>query len=105
LPRIELRQPDRAIARDTVGALQAGAILGYQALVGGLVARIRRELADASGIEPAGVRTILTGGLSRASWVAGIEGIAMIDPDLTLKGLSILHAEVTGGEPIEAGLG
>jgi type III pantothenate kinase len=105
LPRIELRQPDRAIARDTVGALQAGAILGYQALVSGLLARIRRELADASGIEPAGVRTILTGGLSRVSWVAGIEGIGMIDPDLTLKGLSILHAEVTGGEPIEAGLG
>jgi type III pantothenate kinase len=105
LPRIELRQPDRAIARDTVGALQAGAILGYQVLVSGLLARIRRELADASGIESAGVRTILTGGLSRGTWVAGIEGIGMIDPDLTLKGLSILYAEVTGGEPIEAGLG
>ncbi len=105
LPRIELRQPDRAIARDTVGALQSGAILGYQALVSGLLARVRRELADTSGIESAGVKTILTGGLSRAPWAAGIEGIGMVDPDLTLKGLSILHAEVTGGEPIEAGLG
>ena len=105
LPRIELRQPDRAIARDTVGALQAGAILGYQSLVTGLLTRVRRELADASGVEPAAVKTILTGGLSRASWVAGIEGIGMIDPDLTLKGLAILHAEVTGGEAIKAGLG
>ncbi len=104
LPRIELRQPDRAIARDTIGALQAGTILGYEALVSGLLARVRRELADAAGIEPAAVITILTGGLARAPWVAGIGGVSAIDPDLTLKGLAILHAEVTGGEPIEAGL-
>ncbi|HZL33026.1 MAG TPA: type III pantothenate kinase [Verrucomicrobiae bacterium] len=105
LPRIDLRQPDRAIARDTIGAIQAGSILGYQALVGGLLARVRRELADAAAVEPEMILAILTGGLSRASWAAGIEGISTIDPDLTLKGLAILHAEVTGGEPIEAGLG
>ncbi len=105
LPRIELRTPDRAIARDTVGAIQAGSILGYQALVGSLLARIRRELADLAGVEPRSIQAILTGGLSRAPWAAGIEGIGAIDPDLTLKGLAILHAEVTGGEPIEAGLG
>jgi hypothetical protein len=28
----------------------------------------------------------------------------VIDPDLTLKGLAILHAEVSGGEPLELGL-
>jgi type III pantothenate kinase len=105
LPRIELRQPDRAIARDTIGALQAGTILGYQALVSGLLARVRRELADAAAVQPEAILAILTGGLSRAPWAAGIEGISTIDPDLTLKGLAILHAEVTGGEPIEAGLG
>jgi type III pantothenate kinase len=105
LPRIELRQPDRAIARDTVGALQAGTILGYQALVSGLLARVRRELADTAGVEPEAIATILTGGLARTAWVSGIEGIGRIDPDLTLKGLAILHAEVTGGEALEAGLG
>jgi type III pantothenate kinase len=105
LPRVELRQPDRAIARDTVGALQAGAILGYQALVSGLLERVRRELADSAGVEPGAVITILTGGLARASWANGIEGIGAVDADLTLKGLAILHAEVTGGEAIEAGLG
>ena len=104
LPRIELRQPDRAIARDTIGALQAGTILGYEALVSGLLARVRSELADAAGVEPGAVITILTGGLARVPWVAGISGVSAIDPDLTLKGLAILHAEVTGGEPIEAGL-
>ena len=53
LPRIELRDPDRAIGRDTVSAMQAGTVIGYQALTAGLLARVRRELADASGIEPA----------------------------------------------------
>jgi type III pantothenate kinase len=104
LPRIELRTPDRAIGRDTVSAMQSGTIFGYQALVAGLLARIRRELADAAGVAPADVRAILTGGLSAAPWAAALEGIDAIDPDLTLKGLAILHAEVAGGQPLELGL-
>jgi type III pantothenate kinase len=104
LPRIELRTPDRAIGRDTVSAMQSGAIFGYQALVAGLLGRIRRELSDASGVAPSDVRTILTGGLSAAPWAGALEGIDAIDPDLTLKGLAILHAEVAGGQPLELGL-
>ena len=104
LPRIELRTPDRAIGRDTIGAMQSGTIFGYQALVEGLLARIRRELADAAGTAPNEVTAILTGGLSAAPWARALEGIDAIDPDLTLKGLAILHAEVRGGEPLELGL-
>lgn len=105
LPRIELRAPDRVIGRDTVSAMQAGTIFGYQALATGLLARVRRELAADSGVAIEDVRTILTGGLSAAPWAAAIEGVDVIDPDLTLKGLGILHAEVSGGEPLELGLG
>jgi type III pantothenate kinase len=104
LPRIELRTPDRAIGRDTVSAMQSGTIFGYQALVTGLLARIRRELADAAGVSPSEVRAILTGGLSAAPWAGALEGIDAVDPDLTLKGLAILHAEVAGGQPLELGL-
>ena len=104
LPRIDLRVPDRAIGRDTVTAMQAGTILGYHALVTGLLARIRRELAEANGVTSADVRAILTGGLSAAPWAAALADIDAIDPDLTLKGLAILHAEVGGGEPLELGL-
>jgi type III pantothenate kinase len=104
LPRIELRAPDRAIGRDTVSAMQSGAILGYQALVSGLLGRVRAELADANDVAAASVRAILTGGLAAAPWARGIEGIDAIDPDLTLKGLAILHAEVGGGEPLRLGL-
>lgn len=100
LPRIELRTPDRAIGRDTVSAMQAGTVLGYQALAGGLLARVRSELAQAAGIAPGEVRAILTGGLSLAPWVRALEGIDAVDPDITLKGLAILHAEVAGGRPL-----
>jgi type III pantothenate kinase len=104
LPRIELRAPDRAIGRDTVSAMQSGAVLGHAGLVAGLLGRIRRELADADGVAPASVRAILTGGLSAAPWASVLDDIDAIDPDLTLKGLAILHAEVGGGEPLELGL-
>ena len=104
LPRIELRAPDRAIGRDTVSAMQSGTIFGYQSLVTGLLTRVRRELADASGVATNDVKAILTGGLSAAPWARDLEGIDAIDPDLTLKGLAIIHAEVAGGERLELGL-
>ncbi len=105
LPRIELRAPERAIGRDTVSAIQAGAVLGYEALASGLLARIRRELGEQIGLPEAAIRTILTGGLSAEPWATAIKGVDVIDPDLTLKGLAILHAEVGGGEPLALGLG
>jgi type III pantothenate kinase len=101
LPRIELRTPDRAIGRDTVSAMQSGTIFGYQALVSGLLTRVRAELAEQAGVPPASIHTILTGGLSAAPWARAVEGVSVIDPDLTLKGLAILHAEVAGGEPLD----
>ncbi len=104
LPRIELRAPSRAIGRDTVSAMQSGTVFGYQALVVGLLGRVRRELADLADVEPRDVKAILTGGLSAAPWATDLEGIDAIDPDLTLKGLAILHAEVSGGERLELGL-
>jgi type III pantothenate kinase len=100
LPRIELRTPDRAIGRDTVAAMQSGTVFGYQALVAGLLARIRRELADQAGTPLDEVRGILTGGLAIEPWARDVDGVAAIDPDLTLKGLAILYHEVAGGEPL-----
>ena len=99
LPRIELRTPDRAIGRDTVAAMRSGTIFGYQALVPGMLGRIRRRAGRDERGRPGDVRAILTGGLAAAPWARSIPGIDVIDPDLTLKGLAILHAEVSGGEP------
>jgi type III pantothenate kinase len=101
LPRIELRTPDRAIGRDTVSAMQSGTVFGYQAAVTGLLARIRRELADQAGTGLDQVKGILTGGLANEPWARDVEGVETIDPDLTLKGLAILYAEIAGGEPVD----
>ena len=101
LPRIELRTPDRAIGRDTVTSIQSGAILGYQALVTGLLRRIREELADETRTSPQRVMTILTGGLANAPWAKGVDGVDAIDPELTLRGLALLHTEVTAGRPLD----
>ncbi len=104
LPRVELRVPDRAIGRDTVSAIQSGTVLGYQALTNGLLARLRTELAALTDVRPRDVCAILTGGLSAAPWATSIDDVDTIDPDLTLKGLAILHAEVSGGQRLELGL-
>ncbi len=104
LPRVELRSPDRAIGRDTASAIQSGAVLGYQALVTGLLARIRRELADAADVSAGEVHVVLTGGLSQGAWAGALDGVEAIDPELTLKGLAILHAEVAGGQPLQLNL-
>ena len=104
LPRVELRTPDHAIGRDTVTAIQSGSVLGYQSLVAGLLGRITRELADAGNVNPSVVHVVLTGGLSGLPWVTALEGVEAIDPDLTLKGLAILHAEVAGGQPLQLNL-
>jgi pantothenate kinase type III len=87
-----------------VTSIQSGAVFGHQALAAGLLERIRAELADANAVRPEDVKAILTGGLSSAPWARGLEGVDAIDPDLTLKGLAILHAEVGGGEPLALGL-
>jgi len=91
LPRVALVMPPRAIGRDTVSAMQSGAIIGYVGLVRELVRAISDELA-LDGADPP--RVILTGGLSAASWAQSIPGVDIIDPLLTLRGLALLHVEV-----------
>lgn len=93
LPRVELDQPPSIIGRDTVTAIQAGVVGGTQALVAGLVARVRSELAASAEIAPASIGTVMTGGHAAAAWARAIEGIDAIDPLLTLKGLAYLHTE------------
>ena len=100
LPPVELRSPARVIGRDTVTAIQAGTVLGYLALATDVLKRVRHELAYESAVEPTAVRAIATGGLSLGAWIRGVDGIDLVDPDLTLKGLAIVHAEVAGGEPL-----
>ena len=87
LPRVPLEVPERAIGRDTVSAIQSGAVLGYFGLVKELVRRITAEL----GTKPT---VVLTGGLSALPFARDIPGVAAIDPLLTLRGLALLEREI-----------
>jgi type III pantothenate kinase len=89
LPQVELREPDSAIGKSTVGAILAGAAIGYRGMVRGILEALRRELG-----KPAKLRVIATGG--DAAWIAGgVPEIEAVDADLTLHGLRLvgnLHA-------------
>lgn len=79
LPAVPLEAPPSVIGRDTVEAMQSGALLGYAALVDGLVGRIAAELG-------APVWCVATGGLAPrvAPHCARVD---KVDPVLTLRGL------------------
>lgn len=98
LPRIVMEAPSRAIGTDTVSAMQSGTIFGHIGLARELLARVSRELAGDGR-----VRTILTGGASEAPWISELGPVDAIEPDLTLKGLILLHRHLTGAKTLVAG--
>ena len=82
LSKIELRRPERAVARTTAENLRVGVLWGYAGLVDALVRRMRGEL----GGRP---KVIATGGL--ADLVAPeCETVDLVDQGLTLKGLHLV---------------
>ena len=79
LPEVPLKLPESAIGKNTVQAIQAGILLGYESLVRGMITRIRREL-DGDCV------AVATGGLS--SIIDTLHGeFVEINIDLTLDGL------------------
>lgn len=87
LRKVELVRPRSVIGKNTVEALQSGAIYGFAGQVDGLVNRITAELKLSYPQAPA---VIATGGL--APLVLGIsETISHHEPDLTLIGLRLIH--------------
>ena len=83
LPRVELTHPKRVIGSNTVAAIQSGIVLGYTALVEGMVARIRQELGEKA-------KVVATGGYAEliAKETAVIN---IVNPDLTLVGLRLIY--------------
>ena len=88
LRKVELIRPRSVIGKNTVEALQSGAIYGFAGQVDGLVRRIVEELDSGP------VVVVATGGL--APLVIGIsETIEFHEPDLTLIGLQMVFAKNT----------
>jgi type III pantothenate kinase len=84
LPHTPLAAPPHAIGRNTLHCIQSGVVYGHAALVDGLVARLRSELGFETDV-------LATGGL--AGVVAPhTQTLRRIEPELTLRGLCVLHA-------------
>lgn len=83
LPRVELSHPEQTIGRNTVAAMRSGIVFGYVGLIEGIVARIQTELASKA-------KVVATGGY--AELVAQETSIIeVVNPDLTLIGLRLIH--------------
>ena len=83
LLKIELADPGSVIGKNTVHAMQAGAVYGFAGQVDGVVSRMRAELGGSAV-------TVATGGLAFMIFDHA-STLDELDPLLTLKGLEIIH--------------
>ena len=79
---VPLQMPDSVLGKNTVHAIQAGILYGYEGVVINMIRKIRAELKDAD------VPVIATGGLS--SIITSLApSFSSVEPNLTLDGLRI----------------
>ena len=84
LPRVDISiPPQKAIGANTVDAIRSGLLFGYGAMVDGLIKKLSAEFTETPQV-------IATGGMAELI-SAYTESIQIVDPMLTLKGLSLLH--------------
>ncbi|MEV0298095.1 type III pantothenate kinase [Nocardia sp. NPDC050710] len=87
LRRVELARPRSVVGKNTVEAIQSGAVFGFAGLVDGLVDRIRDEFDAFAGDDVAVVAT----GFSAPLIVPESETIDHHEPHLTLTGLRLVY--------------
>ena len=84
LPRVAIHRAQRVIGRDTVSSMQSGVYWGYVGLITGLISRIKAEYGRPMTV-------VATGGLAHL-FHPDIPAIEHVDPDLTMRGLMLIHA-------------
>lgn len=83
LPGIAIKHPERVVGRNTTDAMQSGIFYGYAGLIEGIVSRIKAERGE-------NIKVIATGGLAPL-YAEGTKAIDLVDPDLTIRGLVLMH--------------
>ncbi len=90
--RVELVPPKQAIGRNTASSMQSGIVFGYIGLVEGLVNRFRDELTAMAPLQIGQkIKVIATGGLAEIVAQDSVGLIDVVDQNLTLQGLRLIH--------------
>ncbi|HTC82849.1 MAG TPA: type III pantothenate kinase, partial [Rhizomicrobium sp.] len=84
LPRVAIHRAQKVIGRDTVSSMQSGVYWGYVGLITGLINGIKKEYGRPMTV-------VATGGLAHL-FHPDIPAIDHVDPDLTMRGLMLIHA-------------
>jgi type III pantothenate kinase len=84
LPRVAIARAQKVIGKDTVSSMQSGIYWGYVGLISGLIERIKTEYGKPMTV-------VATGGLSHL-FRPDLPMIDHVDPDLTMRGLMLIHA-------------
>ena len=82
LPKVEIIKPSSVIGRNTIDAIQSGAVHGQAGQADGIIRRIKEIGEDATVVATGGLATMI----SKES-----DEIDKVDSLLTLDGLKILY--------------
>lgn len=80
---IAITHPEMVIGTNTTSAMQSGIYYGYTGLIEGIVSRIKAERGEV-------MQVIATGGLALL-YAQASPMITQVDPDLTIRGLRLIH--------------
>ncbi len=91
LPEVELTLPPSVIGKNTNDNLQAGVVLGFLDLIGGLIQRFKLEIGHS-------LKVVATGGRG-GFYQEHIDAIEIYEPHLTLIGLRLAWEHIRSGTP------
>lgn len=86
LPDVELAKPANLLGKTTAAAIQSGVFYGQVAMAEGMIRRLRPGAADKPVV-------IATGGFA-SMIAANTDEIDLVDEDLTLDGLRLMHERI-----------
>jgi type III pantothenate kinase len=84
LPHVDVTKPEKVIGTNTVACMQSGVFWGYVGLINGICERIKAERGRAMTV-------IATGGLAPL-FQQGTDMFDMFEDELTMHGLTVIHA-------------
>ncbi|MBR2499671.1 MAG: type III pantothenate kinase [Clostridia bacterium] len=87
LPRVEITEPESAIGKNTISAMQSGLYYGYAGMIDYLVEKFKQELSAPNA------KVVATGGLAKLI-ASESKAIEIINRDLTLEGLKLIHEKL-----------